>query len=180
MQRSLKRTTGLTNRLIAGSSSRLSATFSLLVLAGLYLGGCSGQSQDPAAQAASNPGSPAAVADAAPGDTNAMEKGMYFKPETNEFALHNEYDDDGDGDGINETSIRHYINRQGDTLFSMTTNGTLWAWSLDTKGSDDSATRENYVIRDSNCDGVFDERYRLDAEFHVPACLIGEANADPH
>jgi hypothetical protein len=30
------------------------------------------------------------------------------------------------------------------------------------------------VIRDCNCDGVFDERYSLNAEFHVPACLAQE------
>lgn len=163
----------LSNRVIPGIRPRLSITLFITVLAGLFLGACSGQSQDPALQAASNPG-----ATAAPADTPAMEKGMYFKPEMKDFALHNEYDDDGDGDGINETNIRHYINKQGDTVFSMTTNGTLWAWSLDTKGSGDSAIRENHVIRDSNCDGVFDERYRLDAEFHVPACLIREDSAE--
>jgi hypothetical protein len=27
------------------------------------------------------------------------------------------------------------------------------------------------VIRDSNCDGTFDERYGLDEQFHVPDCL---------
>ena len=29
----------------------------------------------------------------------------------------------------------------------------------------------NYVIRDSNCDGVFDGRYGLAEDFHVPDCL---------
>jgi hypothetical protein len=51
----------------------------------------------------------------------------------------------------------------------MTSNGRLWAWSLDTR--DDESGVHNYVIRDSNCDGVFDEVYGLDAEFHVPECL---------
>ncbi len=96
---------------------------------------------------------------------------MYFKPELKEFTLHNEYDDDGDGDGVNETRVQRYINKQGDTVFSMTTGDRLWAWSLNTQGDDDTDIRKNYVIRDSNCDGVFDERYSLDAEFHVPACL---------
>ena len=101
----------------------------------------------------------------------AMQKGMFFEPDLSGFSLHNEYDDDGDGDGVNETHVRRYIDSKGDTAFSMTTNGTLWAWSLDTKGDDDSDTHKNYVILDSNCDKVFDERYSLDAQFHVPACL---------
>ena len=99
---------------------------------------------------------------------------MYFKPELKDFALHNEYDDDGDGDGVNETHVRRYISCKGDTAFSMTTSDRLWAWSLDSHGGDDTDIHKNYVIRDSNCDGVFDERYSLNAEFHVPACLTQE------
>ncbi|HHJ17054.1 MAG TPA: hypothetical protein ENJ80_10185 [Gammaproteobacteria bacterium] len=108
----------------------------------------------------------AAVATAA-----SVEKGMYFKPGLRGFAVHNEYDDDGDGDGINETLVRRYINERGDTAFSMTTGDHLWAWSVDTRGDDDADIHRNYVIRDSNCDGIFDERYSLSAEFHVPGCL---------
>ena len=101
---------------------------------------------------------------------------MYFKPDLSEFTLHNEYDDDGDGDGINETHVRRYINSKGDTAFSLTTGDTLWAWSLDSR-EDDADTRRNFVIRDSNCDGVFDERYSLDAEFHVPPCTVKDTPA---
>ena len=38
---------------------------------------------------------------------------MFFKPELNGYALHNESDDDGDGDGVNETHVRRYINKAG-------------------------------------------------------------------
>jgi len=169
MKDSMAAKTGLAHRPPAGSGSRLSAGFALVVLAGLFLGACSEQSQEPAAQVAGNPGPPAADA-----DTPAMGKGIFSKPAMEGFTLHNEYDDDGDGDGINETHVVRYINSQGDTLFSMTTNGTLWAWSLDIKGDDDTAVTGNYVILDSDCNGFFDERYRLDAEFHVPACLTRE------
>jgi len=85
------------------------------------------------------------------------------------FSLHNEQDADGDGDGVNETHIMHYLNQSGDSLVSMTTGGRIWAWSLDTRGDESGTT--NYVIRDSNCDGEFDEVYGLDDEFHVPDCL---------
>jgi hypothetical protein len=166
---------GMSKRSNAGASPRSFATYLPVVLAGLFLGACDGQSQDAAVGAANNPATPAAEANAAP----TLEKGVYFKPEMKDFALHNEYEDDGDGDGINETHVRRYINNKGDTLFSMTTDGKLWAWSLDTHGGDDSAIRENHVIRDSNCDGVFDERYSLNAEFHVPDCLQQEAKDVP-
>ena len=51
----------------------------------------------------------------------------------------------------------------------MTTRDRLWAWSLNTRDNDSGV--RNYVIRDSNCDGVFDEVYGLDDEYHVPDCL---------
>jgi len=85
------------------------------------------------------------------------------------FSLDSERDADGDGDGVNETHIKLYKNAKGDSLFSMTTNDRLWAWSLDSQ--DNKLGIHNYVIRDSDCDGVFDEVYGLDEEFHVPACV---------
>ena len=93
-----------------------------------------------------------------------------FKPPDMEgFALHGERDADGDGDNVNETHVQHYLNPNGNSVFSMTTNGRLWAWSLDTR--DDESGPNNYVIRDSNCDGVFDEVYGLVEEYHVPDCV---------
>jgi hypothetical protein len=85
------------------------------------------------------------------------------------FSLHDERDTDGDGDGVNDTHIMHYLSLSGDSIVSMTTQGRIWAWSLETRG-EDSGTK-NYVIRDSNCDGMFDEVYSLDDQFHVPDCL---------
>ena len=65
--------------------------------------------------------------------------------------------------------MRHYSNATGDRVFSMTTKGVLWAWSLQSHAGPTSDN--NYVIRDGNCDGVFEQRYKLDEEFHVPDCL---------
>ena len=90
-----------------------------------------------------------------------------------------QYDADGDGDGINETHVRRYIDSKGDTAFSMTTNGQLWAWSLDASDGDEADINKHYVIRDSDCDGVFDERYSLSAQFHVPRCLAATKPASP-
>ena len=89
-------------------------------------------------------------------------------PDLGGFNIHDERDADGDGDGVKETHIKHYLNQSGDSLVSMTTNGRLWAWSLDTR--DQESGTKNYVIRDSDCDGIFDEVYGLDDEFHVPDC----------
>ncbi|UCE75597.1 MAG: hypothetical protein JSU62_06700 [Gammaproteobacteria bacterium] len=146
------------NKPISTIVLRVAAQLSLI----LFLGACSEKSSDTAAEAPATPPASSVV--------QTPTKGMYFKPDLSGFGLHNEYDDDGDGDGIKETHVRRYINGAGDTAFSMTTHGTLWAWSLDTKGDDDSDIHKNFVIRDSNCDKVFDERYSLDAQFHVPGC----------
>ena len=99
----------------------------------------------------------------------------FTPPELEGFNLHDERDDDGDGDGKNETSLGQYLNSNGDSIVSFTSNGRVWAWSLNTHDSDTGP--QNYVIRDSDCDGSFDEVYGLDDEFHVPDCVKG-ANKD--
>ena len=136
--------------------------------------------QDAILQAPETAPQAAAVPAAAPAaaDSGDVETGMFFKPKLDGYTLHNESDDDGDGDGVNETHVRRYINKAGDAVFSMTTGDKLWAWSLDTKAGDDTDIKKNYVIRNSNCDSVFDERYSLNAEFHVPICLTQGGTAD--
>jgi hypothetical protein len=100
------------------------------------------------------------------GDASAEQ---YTPPDLDGFKLHHEREMDGDGDKITETNVKKYLNQSGDSVVSMTTKDRLWAWSLNTH--DNESGIHNYVIRDSNCDGVFDEVYGLDDEFHVPACL---------
>jgi hypothetical protein len=90
-------------------------------------------------------------------------------PKLDGFNLHAERDADGDEDGVKETHIKQYFNTSGDSIVSMSINGNIWAWSLNTRNG--SSGNNNYVIRDSNCDGQFDEVYGLDDEFHVPDCL---------
>lgn len=106
-------------------------------------------------------------------DVVAMETSYFAAPSLEGYVLHRENDGDGDGDGVDETHIKHYMNPAGSTLFSMTTAEHLWAWSRSAPG-EDTGIDSNYVIRDSNCDGVFDERYGLDEDFHVPECLKGQ------
>ena len=109
----------------------------------------------------------------------AAETGEYQAPELEGFVMTQEEDGDGDGDGVKETHIRHFQNLAGDSVFSMTTKDTLWAWSMSSHGGGATDEKHNYVIRDSNCDGRFDERYSLDEEFHVPDCLKDNSHPAP-
>jgi len=105
------------------------------------------------------------------GQVLAMEQGVYQPPDMTEFLLISEENGDGDGDGVKETHILRYRNLAGDSIFSMTTKGRLWAWSLESVDGPGGADGRNYVIRDSDCDGTYDERYGLDEQFLLPDCL---------
>jgi hypothetical protein len=104
------------------------------------------------------------------GSPRAVLATQFEPPDLTGFQLHDQWDMDGDGDGKNETHIMHYLNPNGDSLSSMTTRGRTWAWSLNSHDNETGGPK-NYVIRDSDCDGVYDEVYGLDDEFHVPDCL---------
>jgi hypothetical protein len=93
----------------------------------------------------------------------------FTPPDLSGFNQHGERSADGDADGVKETLIVQYLNANGDSIVSMSTKGRLWAWSLETRGNESSV--HNYVIRDSDCDGTFDEVYSLEDQFHIPDCL---------
>lgn len=97
--------------------------------------------------------------------------GVWSPPDLAGFLLYAEEDADGDGDGNKETHIVRYRNSAGDSVFSMTTKGGLWAWSLASGPTGGTDPSRNYVIRDSDCDGAFDELYGLSDQFQVPDCL---------
>ena len=101
----------------------------------------------------------------------AVETGLFTAPEMEGFVKIQELDGDGNDDGVKETRIRRFRNVNGDRMFTMTAKDQLWAWSVDAVDDDDSQINRNYVLRDSDCDGSFDERYRLDEGFNLPACL---------
>ncbi len=104
------------------------------------------------------------------GAAGMAQASQFNPPKLDGYNLAGEQDTDGDGDGVKETHVQQYLNATGDSIFSMTTNGHLWAWSLETKGESTNGP-QNYVIRDSDCDGVFDEVYSLDDKYYVPACV---------
>ena len=105
------------------------------------------------------------------GPVVAVETGLFRGPGMEGFVKISEHDGDGNADGTKETRIRRFRNVNGDRMFTMTSKDQLWAWSVDAVGDDDSEINRNYVLRDSDCDGRFDERYRLDEGFNLPACL---------
>ena len=90
-------------------------------------------------------------------------------PKLDGFNLHVERDADGDEDGVKETHIKQYFNTSGDSIVSMETKGKIWAWSMNTR--DNETGNNNFVIRDSDCDGLFDEVYGLDDRYDIPDCL---------
>jgi hypothetical protein len=109
---------------------------------------------------------------AAAGQVLSEQAPSYDPPDLANFLLIGEEYADGDDDGADETHILRYMSTSGDRVFSMSTNDRLWAWSLESHGNaDDRHLDRNYVIRDGDCDGIFDERYGLDEEFLVPDCL---------
>ena len=105
------------------------------------------------------------------GSATAADDGFFKGPGMEGFVKIEVYEADGDGDGEKETTVRRFRNIAGDSMFTMTTGEKLWAWSLDSVGDDDSDIAVNYVLRDKDCDGRFDQRYRLDEEFTPPDCV---------
>jgi hypothetical protein len=108
--------------------------------------------------------------------TQAMERGTFRPPNRHGYSYDHAWDVASDGNDVKKTHFVLYKNAAGDSIFSATTNGHLWAWSLETHGSDHSDHHRNYVIRDSHCNGIFDETYALDEKFYVPDCAKKNAN----
>ena len=103
--------------------------------------------------------------------TYAVEKGSYPPPALEQFQPPSESQGDVDGDGVNETLIRRYANQAGDSVFSLTTKDRVWAWGIAMAPAAGADPVQPYVIRDSNCDGIFNEKYGMEEDFKIPACL---------
>ena len=74
---------------------------------------------------------------------------------------------DEDGDGKKETIFTIYRNDSGNFITTYSTSGRVWAFGKFRHRGD----TQGMVIVDSNCDGVFDQKYSADEEFSLPSCL---------
>ena len=95
----------------------------------------------------------------------------FTAPGLQAYRLQKAYQQDADGDGVEETHVHRYRSRVGDQVLSLSARGQVWAWTLDTANDDDADIMANHVIRDSDCDGNFDQRYGLHEPYRLPVCL---------
>ncbi len=109
---------------------------------------------------------------------HAMETGTFEPPSLDGYAFIEEklLDKDEKPDGIRETRLEKYQSRSGEKIGKYVTGGKTWAWVVAPNRKNVCRYPDNYGIRDSDGDGVFDERYRYcGEEFWLPRFLIGPA-----
>lgn len=73
-------------------------------------------------------------------------------------------------DGIKETFVEIFQDPNGKVILKYQTKGKTWAWFYAGNPSDRKDTINNYTIVDSDCDGIFDEKYGSE-RYYVPKCL---------
>lgn len=102
----------------------------------------------------------------------AMEKGVFQPPSLDGYTLDRTKYSDKDTiiDGIKETKIEVFKNSSGQIIAKYTTNNKTWAWAklMDPSDVNNIDTSINYVIRDSDGDGKFDEMYNRTEDFYLP------------
>jgi len=103
----------------------------------------------------------------------AMEKGVFQPPSLEGYKLEKEFDVDVDEDGIKESNMTRYQNSAGDRILKLKTKNRIWGWAVKRHKypEDKNDLTKNYAIKDSNCNGIFDEIYRWDEQFYLPDCL---------
>lgn len=108
----------------------------------------------------------------------ASETGVFQPPGLDGYAFVEEksLDKDEKPDGIRETRLEIYQSRSGEKIGKYVTGGKTWAWAVAPNRKNVCHYPDNYAIRDSDGDGVFDERYRYcNEDFWLPAFLTGSA-----
>jgi len=100
---------------------------------------------------------------------SAMEKGVFKPPSLEGYTLvqTKQLDKDKVKDGIKETTLEIYGNAIGQYIGKYTCNGIIWEWGVKANNNNDD-TINNYILRDSDGDGIFDERYGGNETTYVP------------
>ena len=106
-------------------------------------------------------------------DAHAYEEGVYQPPslEGYHFDKAKKFDKDWPEDGIKETLVERFLNSKGQGILKYTTKGKTWAWGIMGNPSDRNDTTNNFLIRDSDGDGSYDEKYLGNEGFSLPDYL---------
>ena len=103
----------------------------------------------------------------------AKEMGQYQPPSLDGYRLSQVkmVDMSKPEDGVNETTYEIYKKGNESLVGRFLTNRKVWAWAVYHNLKDIHDSARNYVFVDSQCKGVFDERYGPDEEFYLPDCI---------
>jgi len=106
----------------------------------------------------------------------AFEKEVFQPPSLEGYVLDNAayLDKDKIIDGIHETLGEVFKNSEGKVIVRLSTDRKTWAWGIFGNPSDRTDIINNYVIRDSNGDGIFDEKYPANEQFFLPDWVKGK------
>jgi hypothetical protein len=99
------------------------------------------------------------------------EKNFFQSPNLKDYQLSKEWDDNSVWN--KDTHVKMYRNENGDRVYGFLTNNQVWGWRVvlsNVKETGHDLTK-NYKIRDSNCNGTFDEKYSIEEAWPgSPAC----------
>jgi hypothetical protein len=99
------------------------------------------------------------------------ENKIFQPPDLNDYQLSKEWDDNSVW--IKDTHVMKYTNRKGDKIYRYSTNKHVWGWTVVLSNAKETGhdLTKNYKIRDSKCNGKFDEKYSLEEAWPgSPAC----------
>ena len=71
-----------------------------------------------------------------------------------------------------ETAVEIFVNPVKDTIYRISLNGVTWGYGWLPGGE----AIQGHILRDSDCDGDYDEKWDPDAPFSAPECAV---TADP-
>lgn len=117
-----------------------------------------------------------AIASLAVAAAQAKEVGVFQPPSLDGYTLVETklLDKSDPPDGVKETTGYKY-QRGNDSIIGLNvTNGRLWAVVVINKVNDKHDAVSNFVLIDSRCRGVFDEKIDAATVYYMPDCVTKE------
>ena len=101
----------------------------------------------------------------------AKEIGNFKRPSLKGYSFDKVFYMDMNEDGTNDTKIEIYKNNNGDKVLKSYKKGTneIWSWGLDSTNDNNSNIQKNYIVVDTDGDGSFDTKYKLEEEIPLPS-----------